>query len=334
MPSGNRKPAATIYDVARHVGVSPSTVSRGLNKPGRLNPATEAKIRKAAEELGYRINPMARALPTGRTRTLALVVSDLTNPVYFELLRGAELKCAELGYTIVFAESRESAEVEFETIKRVSPSVDGVVVVSSRLGEAELFTIAEHQPIVLVSREVAGLPSVVADPTPGIVDLVDLLAGSEHRLIAYAAGPWASWMSTRRWEILYREAQKRGLSIVELPSSEPTLLGGKAALERVRASGATAAVAFNDLMAIGLLQASREEGILVPEQLSIVGFDDIFGADLTTPALTSIRAPNRRVGEEAVRLVVSELGGPEASATEPLLTELVVRSSTGRRRPA
>jgi LacI family transcriptional regulator len=117
-----RRPPATIYDVAKATGVSPSTVSRALNKPGRLKAATEQRIRDAAQELGYRINPMARALPTGKTGTLALLVSDITNPVYFDLVRGAERVATANGLTLIFAESQESPELEFATAQRLQTS--------------------------------------------------------------------------------------------------------------------------------------------------------------------------------------------------------------------
>src|SRR6478609_4383204 len=146
--AGIRKPPATIYDVAKATGVSPSTVSRALNKPGRLKEATERRIRDAAEQLGYRINPMARALPTGKTGTIALLVSDITNPVYFDVVRGAERVASENGLTLVFAESQESPELELATAQRLQTSVDGLFLVASRLDDERIVELAAAKPLV------------------------------------------------------------------------------------------------------------------------------------------------------------------------------------------
>lgn len=325
---GNRKPVVTIYDVARHAGVSPSTVSRALNKPGRINRNTEKRIQEAASELGYRLNPMARALHTGRTGTLALMVSDITNPVYFELIRGAERVAAGEGSTLVLAESQESPELERASVERLQPAVDGVVLVGSRLSDEDIRDLSRVKPLILVNRTVDGIPAVVPDIEPGVTELLDHLQALGHRSIGYLSGPTASWINELRWTTLFDRAVERGLSIVELGPSVPTREGGAAILPRVRAAAVTAVVAYNDLIAMGLLRACRDAGIRVPEDLSIVGFDDIFGADLTSPALTTVRSPMRELGEGAVRRLLAEIAGQPADNGLKLTTELIVREST------
>jgi LacI family transcriptional regulator len=326
----HRRPAPTIYDIARLTGVSPSTVSRALNKPGRINAKTEQRIRDAAHDLGYRLNPMARALPTGRTGTLALLLSDITNPVYFDLVRGAERVTAAHGATLVLAESQESAQIELATAERLQPAVDGVVLVSSRLTDAEIVELARVKPLVLVNRRVAGLPAVVPDVVPGLHAALEHLQRLGHRSVAFLSGPPASWMSRLRWETLFEQAVARGMAIVEIGPNAPTVDGGAAVLRRVRASGVSAVLAYNDLMAMGLLRACRQVGVAVPEALSIVGFDDIFGADMTSPALTTVHSPLGQAGEAAVRAALGEVDGVDAAVgdAEPLPTELVVREST------
>jgi len=327
--NGNRKPPATIYDIARLTGVSASTVSRALNKPGRINVRTERRIRDAAESLGYRINPMARALPTGRTGTLALLVSDITNPVYFALVRGAERVAAAADHTLVFAESQESAEIELATARRLQPAVDGVLLVASRLSDEQIIELSETKPLVLANRRVGGIPAVVPDVTPGIIEALDHLKQLGHRSIGYLAGPETSWMNRARWEALFEHAVDRRLSIVEITAAAPTVDGGLSALRRVMASGVTAVITFNDLMGFGLLRACREAGIPVPDRLSIIGFDDIFGSDLTTPGLTSIRSPLAAIGETAMRRLLAEIRNDVDADAEPALpTEFVLRQST------
>lgn len=325
---GSRKPAATIYDIARHLGLSPSTVSRALNKPGRVNARTEQRIREAAAELNYRINPMARALPTGRTHTLGLILTDITNPVYFTLVRGAERVAAAEGYTLVLAESQESDALEAETAERLLQSVDGLVLVASRLDDAHIGALAERKPLVLVNRVVDGVSGVVPDVLPGIREALDHLASLGHASLAFLSGPTASWMSRLRWETLLDEAPRRGMTIVEIGPGAPTLDGGQRGLRRVQASGVSAVVAYNDLMAIGLLRACRCAGIDVPSRLSIVGFDDIFGSDFTSPPITTIRTPLDLAGEEAVHRVLAALGADDVRQPRRVSAEFVLRGST------
>ncbi|WP_051808263.1 LacI family DNA-binding transcriptional regulator [Actinoplanes subtropicus] len=324
----DRKPAATIYDIARHLGLSPSTVSRALNKPGRINAKTEQRVREVAAELNYRINPMARALPTGRTNTLGLILTDITNPVYFPLVRGAERITAGAGHTLVLAESQESGTLEAETARRLLPSIDGLVLVASRLDDEQIRELAEVKPLVLVNRAVESLPAVVPDVLPGIRDALDHLASLGHASLAFLSGPSASWMSRLRWETLLDEAPARGMTIVEIGPGAPTLDGGEQGLRRVRASGVTAVVAYNDLMAIGLLRACRAAGVEVPSSLSIVGFDDIFGSDFTSPPITTIRTPLDLAGEEAVHQVFAALGDDDVPAPRRVSAQFVERAST------
>ncbi|HEY5224648.1 MAG TPA: LacI family DNA-binding transcriptional regulator [Microbacteriaceae bacterium] len=328
--------APTIYDVARLAGVNPSTVSRALSKPGRLNAKTEKLILAAAKTLNYRVNPMARALPTGRTNTFGLIVADITNPVFFPFIRGAEQAAARSGYTLVLAESRESGEREIETAARIAPSVDGLVLVASRSSDAQLRELSDRKPLVVVNRRIDGVETLVADSEPGIDQALELLAGLAHRSLAYLSGPVDSWMSTERWRIIVAKARQRGMTVIELGPGVPTVDGGRDAYERIIASGATAVLAYNDLMAIGLLRAAQQRGLRVPERLSIIGCDDIFGADFTTPPLSTIRTPLAVLGELAVLRILERVAGAfpgdsvsRADAPAPLATEIIVRGSTG-----
>lgn len=320
----NPKSTPTIYDIAAAAGVSASTVSRALNVPGRIGAETEARIRATAQSMGYQLNPMARALPTGKTGTVALLLSDVTNPVYFDLIRGAERVSARQECTLVLAEFQESAESELAIARRLQVSVDGIVLVGSRLDDATIRGLAETKPLVLVNREVPQVASIVPDAASGLDAALDHLLDLGHTSIGYLSGPTSSWANNQRWTILLSRAIERGVNIVELAAGTPTMEGGRASLERVRASGVTGLIAYNDLMALGLMGACRDAGVEVPGQLSIVGFDDIFGSDLPTPALTTIRSPLTAAGELAVAALM-DVDGPA-----PMLqTEFVRRASTG-----
>ena len=325
---GSRRPPVTIYDVARLTGVSPSTVSRALNKPGRISADTEQRIRVAATSLGYRLNPAARALPTGKTGTVAIILSDIRNPVYFDLLRGAEQVAAASGHTLVFADSQESAAVELTTAQRLQPAVDGLVLVASRLSDPEIHELDHGTPLVLVNRQVGAIAAVIPDVSPGLAAAADHLRALGHSSIGYLAGPGASWMNRLRWETLVGCAAARNMSIVKVGCGDPTLAGGRAALREVLASGVTAIVAYNDLMAMGLIQECRSTNVPVPQALSIVGFDDIFGAELMSPALSTIRSPLAEMGGSAVRRLLGQLDGVESAPSIDLETRFVPRDST------
>ena len=324
--------AATIYDIAKLAGVNPSTVSRALTTPGRINASTEAKVREAAKQLNYRVNPFARALPTGKTKTIALMVADITNPVFFKLVRGAELAASEVGYTLVIAESQESSLVESATLERILPSVDGVILGTTRLNDDEISALNQQKPVVLVNRKVDGVSDVVPDNTPGIAEAVKHLADLGHKHLAFVAGPAASWINTDRWNLLMKNAVELGMTIAEISSNEPTLEGGKGAFERVRAAGVTAVVTYNDLMAIGLLREATAAGVKVPAELSIIGFDNIFGSDFTNPPLSTIEMPLQKIGAEAVETLlksfVTEDDEPMHGTSE--VTSLLLRGSTGK----
>jgi LacI family transcriptional regulator len=322
----SRGGASTIYDVAEVAGVSPSTVSRALSKPGRISARTEERIRAAAALVQFRFNPMARALPTGRTQTIAVVVADITNPMVFGIIRGAEKAAADAGYTLVVAESQESGEAEAAAIERLMPGVDGIVLATTRLADERIAEIGTRKPIALINRAVDGVQAVLPDVKQGVDALMAHLAGLGHRSVAFLAGPTESWISDRRWDALLEAAERLDMAAIEIGPNTPTIEGGRAASRRLLAARTTAVVAFNDLIAIGVMQALGEAGVKVPEDVSVAGFDDIFGSDLVSPALTTVRAQLTLAGERAV----DELLGhrtPEQRG-ELLATDLVVRGST------
>ncbi len=324
--------AATIYDIAELAGVNPSTVSRALSKPGRISEKTEAKIRAAAERLDFQFNPMARALPTGRSQTIGLLVADITNPVVFGIVRGAEHAAAKAGYTLVIAESQESGEAEAQAISRLLPSVDGLVLATTRLADEKISALAERKPMVLINRQVGDVAGVLPDVESGVNAMMDHLAELGHTSIVYLAGPETSWISRRRWESLLDAAERLDVGVVEIGPNSPTIEGGREVLRRVLAARATAVIAFNDLMAIGLMQAAAAAGIDVPGVLSVAGFDDIFGSELIVPPLTTVQAQLELAGERAVEKVLARLEESRDAIDDGLLaTTLVVRGSTGPR---
>ncbi len=320
----------TIYDVATAAQVATSTVSRAFSQPGRVSADTQERILAVAAELGYRPNPHARALLSGKHHTVAMVVSDITNPHYFDLIRGAELRARVSEYTLLLVNAEESPRVEWEQIQRLSPAVDGFVLAASRLPDENLQQVAAQRPVVLMSRELPGLASVVLDHVEGCRQIVAHLASLGHRDVLYLSGPRNSWMAATRWAALRAAAEQVGISARRLGPFTPKVSQGGAAADGAVNAGATAVVAHNDLLAIGVMQRLAQRGLRVPEDVSVVGFDDIFAADVCSPGLTTLGGAHVDVGRAAVELLLT--AGVRAPDDQPrvlLPTELVLRASTG-----
>ena len=287
----------TIYDVAAAAGVATSTVSRAFSSPTRVNAKTRERVLAVAAELGYRPNPHARALLSGRHHTVAMVVSDITNPHYFELIRGAEMRARASEYTLVLVNAEESPRIEYDQIQRLVSSVDGFVLAASRLPDENLRQIAAQRPVVLMSRELSGLASVVLDHEQGCRQIVEHLASLGHRELIYLAGPRELLDGQRRGG---RRCAPRRTSSGWRPggSGRSPRRCPRAAPRRTALStrGATAIVAHNDLLAIGVVQRLAQRSVRVPEDVSVVGFDDIFAAALCTPSLTTLGGAHADVG--------------------------------------
>jgi DNA-binding LacI/PurR family transcriptional regulator len=325
--------APTIYDVAAAAGVAPSTVSRAFSRPGRVNSETAERIRQVASSLGYRTNPLARALPTGRTATIALVIADVTNPFYFEIIRGAEAAARTAGYTILLADTQESATLEKESLERLLPSVEGAVLASTRMSDSAIRMAAKQRPMVVLNRAVADVASVVTDNARGMRRALEHLGELGHDVITYLGGPEASWSDGMRWRALVEGCHELQLRSRRLGPYPPTLAGGLAALEDLRRQPCTAVITYNDLMAIGLLRGLEVAGVRVPGDISVIGFDNIFGSDFCHPPLTTVSAPLRALGGSAVQHLAAQLHGAQPRAGAPIVlpTRLVVRASTAQR---
>lgn len=320
----------TIYDVARAAGVAPSTVSRAFSRPGRVNAETAERIREVAQELGYRANPQARALSTRTTSMVAVLCADITNPVFSEMVRGAEEAASDAGYAMVLADTRESADREREVLDKILSSVDGVVLASPRMSDTAVRQIAKVKPAVVLNRVVGGLPSVVVDTPRGMHRAAEHLVELGHDHVTYLAGPEAAWPDGVRWRALRDVRGELGLTVRRVGPVAPTLQGGVRAAAQWAAHPTSAVIAYNDLVAIGFMRALQNSGRSVPEDVSVIGFDNTPSAELVTPGLTTVAAPQRALGARAVKHVLAFVGGARPSTTEPLVlpTKLVVRAST------
>lgn len=323
---------ATLADVAQEAGVAVSTVSRALSNPGRVAEPTRTRIEDAARKLNYVANSSARALSSGRTGTVAVVVSDVTNPFYFDIIRGTQQHLKAAGYAQLLVDTNESPELESTMITRLQQNCDGVILTAPRLTDSQLQRLSQGTVLVTINRPKTGLGTVIIDTPAGVEQAVEHLANLGHRHLAYVSGPRSSWSNERRWRAVQRTGARLGLQITRTDPLAPERASGEVAADAVLATSATACVVFNDLIAIGMLARLRQREVVVPDDLSIVGCDDIFGADFCDPPLTTLTAPIELASQQAVALLLSRLSGAEtagATTTTVLPTQLTIRESTG-----
>ncbi|GAA5053996.1 LacI family transcriptional regulator [Thermocatellispora tengchongensis] len=322
--------AATIRDVANASGVHVSTVSRTFSAPHLVNPATRNRVLAAAEDLGYRPNRVARALTTGRTNNLGLIVADIANPFFPPLIKSAQAHARERDYHVFVADTDEDHLVEEELIQTLAKQVDGVLLCSPRLGNRAIERLAADIPLVVVNRRVKGMSAVLMDVAHGARLAVEHLLALGHRRLALVTGPSGSWTSGEMRAAAAQRAKDAGIELVILGPNAPTERGGLAAAAQVRRSGATGVLAYNDMVAIGLIEGLSERGVSVPGDISVIGVDDIVPGRLNRPKLTTVAMPTSAAGRTAVDLLLQAVGAGEAAtpALATLETSLVVREST------
>jgi DNA-binding LacI/PurR family transcriptional regulator len=322
--------APSIRDVAQRASVSPATVSRAFAEPGLVREETLARVLAVAEALHYRPSRAARSLTTGRTGNIGVVVPDLGNPFFPAVLKGAQARAREADIAVFLADSEESPRLEMELIQEMAKQVDGVVICSSRLTDAQLQQLRRDTTLVLLNRRVPGASAVLLDSAGGMRQAVAHLAALGHRRIGYLAGPVQSWSNKERRRGLRIAARIHKLETIELGPFAPTFEAGQHAADLALAADVTAVIAYNDLIALGVLSRLAARGVCVPEDLSVVGVDNIPMAGMATPHLTTVALPQEQSGRVAVELLLEQLAHPDASLHEELLgAQLIVRASTG-----
>jgi LacI family transcriptional regulator len=326
----------TIYDVARLAGVSTATVSRALNDTGQIAPATRAAIDAAVAQLGYHPNTVARSLVTKSTQTIALLLPDITNPFYAALVSGIQQCALESGRTMLLCTTEGDPEREEQYLSLLrAKQVDGVLVDGLVLPPDRIARfVRDGLPIVCLDRDVdaTSVPLVQVDNRLGARLATEHLLALGHRRIAHVAGAPELGISEQRVEG-YRDAH-HAVGIEPFPGLQAvgsfTEEGGyEAARSLLESTDFSAVFAANDLSAIGVLSAIVESGRRVPEDVSLVGFDDLRLSKFTTPPLTTIHQPAREIAERATQLLLELANGRKVKHRLTLLEpELVIRGST------
>jgi LacI family transcriptional regulator len=325
----------TIADVAREAGVSLQTVSRVINNKGEISPTTRESVLAVIERLGYRPSSIARSLATSRTYTIGLSVPDISNPFWPEIARGIEDVLWQQGYNLFLCNTTETPQREEAVLQLLEDKrVDGVIVAGSRLPDERLLPlIAAHHAAVFINRTLPGSSagSVRIDAQDGARQAVNHLLSRQRRRIGFLAGPPTSQNSRshRSGYIGALESADYPIEPALMLHCPPYLEGGYQATQALLAihPALDAIYCYNDLIAIGALQACAEIGRRVPDDVAVVGYDDILLASLITPALTTLHVAKYDVGAAAARMLL-DLINEQAEQNEIIIKpELVVRAS-------
>ncbi len=329
---GKRSGSTTISEVAQRAGVSNATVSRIMNGRFVGDPLVADRVRDVAKQLGYSPSPLARGLALGRTRTIAFVVPDLANPAFQAVLAGLSKSAGQDGYRVLVADSAESTEEETLLATECRRRCDSVVLCAPRMPDDQLVALESTlDPLVLVNRPSArtGAPSLSIDYAMGVQGLAQHLHDLGHRRLVYVAGPEGSVSNQHRvrgleeFQRLYPDVDVARVQGGVRPEE------GIAAANEVLATGATAALAFNDLVAVGLMNELVARGKRVPEDISVVGFDDIPFARFTAPPLTTASVPYEELGVQAWERLHSVIRHQSPGHNVTFQPRVEVRGSSG-----
>ena len=321
--------AVTIRDVAREAQVSVATVSRALSSPDLVRPATRDRVLTAAAQLGYQPNRAARGLITGRTGNLGIVVPDLNNPFFTGLLKGVQARARQADYSVFVADSDEDRATEEQLLRAMVKQVDGVIICSPGIDDTQLYEAAGATSVVMLNRRLRGVPAALMNSASGMRQIVDHLVALGHRKLVYLNGPRTSWSNKERRRGLRLATQQHGVDLIELGPFPPRYEGGLQASDLALANDPTAIIAYNDIMALGVLARLRDRGIQVPTDVSVTGFDDLMFAALCSPPLTTVAMPLVSAGTLAVDLLLEGLNTGATDVRQvDLDTQLIVRSTT------
>ncbi len=327
----------TIYTVAKQAGVSIATVSRVLTNSNKVRPATREKVLRTMEEMGYHPNVAARRLALQTSGTIAMLFPDLSGPYYSMVISGVDQEASRHDYTLLIYGTHEKTASAGRFMQLLASKVDGFIIMTRTLEEHHLAHLSRQRiPFVMLGLQHPTLhcDSVMVDNRGGAYNAVLHLAGHGHRRIAFIGGPEDSSAHHERLQGYQDAMQTAGLPVEPGLHVSGRFLyeGGRLAAEKLLslADKPTAIFSANDEMAMGVLDIANSHGIKVPDQLAVVGFDDIQAAAYTRPPLTTMRQPMKRLGEVAAQLLLYRLSDRNAPLRhEVFSSQLIIRQSCG-----
>jgi LacI family transcriptional regulator, repressor for deo operon, udp, cdd, tsx, nupC, and nupG len=331
----------SIKDVAKLAGVSTATVSRTLSDPELVSQKTRSKVLNAVKDSGYIANSLARSFRTRKSDTVVVLVPDISNPFYSNIIQGIESEAKLKGYRVMLGDTQMDQERALSYASMVQQrQADGIILLGADIPfvvGSEGDTSVENWPPMIMGCEYTdlGLPTVRIDNVSAAMDATDHLISLGHKHIAYINGPKNSPLSKDRLKGYRESHQRAGIEALDdlLEVGDYSLQSGVTAMKRLLNADVrpTAVFAANDEMAIGALKSIKEAGLSAPDDISIVGFDDIRFADFCDPPLTTIHQPRADIGRALMQLMYQILSDEPLETNEVVLPHaLVVRESTGR----
>lgn len=328
-----------MRDVAEQAGVSVTTVSHVINNSRPVSPETRLRVEQALQVLGYQPNVLARSLRRGKTNTIGVILPDNANPYFAEVVRGIEDASFSQGYSVILCNSdNDLAKERLYTNVLIEKQVDGIIFVAAGISDENIQNLSSRGvPAVLVDRQVPGvqLDSVVADNLDGGIMATRHLLDLGHTSIACIAGPQGVPSSKERVAGFLQALEAADLEAGpdQVVEGDFQYQGGYEAAQQLSQADSppTAIFACNDLMAIGAYRYAHENKLPIPQDISIIGFDDIHLASYTNPPLTTVRQSKAEMGSKAADLLIERIGNRKLSPRQEIIpVQLVVRSSTAR----
>ncbi len=328
----------SIKDIARAAGVSHSTVSRALADSPLVAEETKRRVRRLAKEMGYSPSAIARSLVTKRTYTVGLVVTTIADPFVSEVVRGIEETALDNGYSVILCDSNAESQREITAVRTLREKrVDGIIVTASRVGNLYLPMLEEVEvPIVLINNQREGryVYSVATDNIHGGEMATEHLLELGHRRIGYIAGPEGASSSRARLEGYKRALRAHNVEFAPdlIASGNGRVEGGEQGMRQLLSISPppTAVFCYNDMTAIGAISEAKRMGLRIPQDISVVGFDDIAFAAYVDPPLTTVEQRKYEMGQMAMEMLLDILAGADAVSDITLQGRLVVRKSSGR----
>lgn len=326
----------TVKEIAAAAKVSVATVSRALQRPELVSEKTRERINEVVKRLGYTPNALARNLRTSRTRLIVALLPDIANPFFSEVIRGIEQVAYEKGYSVLLGETQSNLVREQAYADMVAArQVDGMITMFHRVPAIPM---DGRLPLVNACEYVkdSAISSVYVDNVAAAEAAIDYLVALGHRDIAFIAGPSSSPICVDREQGYHLALERAGIAVDPALTAvgDFSIEAGERAIEMFRTQGRTFSAVFcsNDEMAIGAMRALSSAGLRIPEDVSVIGFDDIRFSRYTTPPLTTLSQPKNALGREAMTMLIEILNDPTVPPRKRVLSaELVVRGSTGPR---
>ncbi|WP_101842774.1 LacI family DNA-binding transcriptional regulator [Halobacillus sp. Marseille-P3879] len=327
----------TIKDVARYADVSVATVSRVLSKKGSVSKKSKQKVLKAVKQLNYKPNALGRYLRTSHTKTILMVIPDITNPFFSNVIRGIQTTAAQLGYEVLIIDS-EHADFDSKKGFRMleQKQVDGLIMLTSRVDHSTFIEVAENYPTVLACEYIEGtaIPTVSIDNVSAARKMTEHLIFLGYSKIAHIAGPTTTVLGIDRLQGFKQALQARKIPVKQslIQEGDYSMESGYNLMLKLLAmeERPDAVFAANDEMAMGAVNAAKSLQLKVPEDIAVTGFDDIKMASLFTPSLTTISQPAFHIGEKSMKLLLSQMNKEPLSLSQYVLEDaLVIRESCG-----